>query len=704
MSEFFFFTDPDLLIQQTANQAFGPVPGQEQTHYKLTSEHYTSAQAPAIAVCKGFVFIQTQPNGSLNLILIPLEQPDNGMPTVRYFIYRGLDASSLLDGNFVASSASNDLTALVWDDHNTRLSGVQQQWDTDEYDESSEFGDGPSADVLGTSMQSFPGTQDINEMLYRQPYEYESPIMEAGDHMGDFAWSTADSQWSCGLEIAFANDDGLPTFDQARAATNIYSVSALSNSSTEAETMDHKFAKEKVLHWIDPAAYFGAFAGNGLKITNLGTGAPELLSIVELYNRVIKHYFNKNKLYIDIRNHYGFSHNFFETYGNAVQLSLGTSSNYHELTPTFGDPWPIIQLDASTFPLQGPNYDLENQYGTRMELGLEAGSNLQPIWYLSKVPTAPPSGNTLDVPTDAHPADRWEPSTQDVDFGSLVTFNVPYSNENPQQPYSDHSGFTPSANNASIATYVRVYYFRTAPPIGFARKNPETIYEVMPGHFADTVFTPFRLDVPFPGFLETGEEKMNQYVSEKEVLVDTRGSEGKLYVGKQGIAFDEKNVTLFVFPISKWNPEGTEQGITPPAVSSVQEDRDFIYTVTLAEKSIQAVKVTPSNPSDNGAPYLSLERKIGFGRALNRVDPDDWLTITISREQFNALDALATSAAFTSWSPVFLGFEPIPTDEIDGQKVTDQGKLLLRGYTADTSGNVTLTEVPSTIYVYARYE
>lgn len=39
MSDIYFFTDVDLLNEQTSEQAFGPVVGNEETQYRVTSIH-----------------------------------------------------------------------------------------------------------------------------------------------------------------------------------------------------------------------------------------------------------------------------------------------------------------------------------------------------------------------------------------------------------------------------------------------------------------------------------------------------------------------------------------------------------------------------------------------------------------------------------------------------------------------------------------
>ena len=66
MSDIYFFTDVDLLEEQTAEQgqeqakgrAFGPVFGHEDTQYRVTSMHTAKADPNAYAVCDGWILLK----------------------------------------------------------------------------------------------------------------------------------------------------------------------------------------------------------------------------------------------------------------------------------------------------------------------------------------------------------------------------------------------------------------------------------------------------------------------------------------------------------------------------------------------------------------------------------------------------------------------------------------------------------------------
>src|SRR4051812_13302358 len=122
-SKFYFFTDTDLLSAQVTGDAFGPagIDGAGNDSYRLTSMHSAAAVDPsAYAVCSGIVCVQEIPGTSpalVNLILKPLDQPPLNFAPVKYIIYKGIKAASLIDpnGTDVAASATNQLTKLAWE-------------------------------------------------------------------------------------------------------------------------------------------------------------------------------------------------------------------------------------------------------------------------------------------------------------------------------------------------------------------------------------------------------------------------------------------------------------------------------------------------------------------------------------------------------------------------------------------------------------
>src|SRR5882724_8809951 len=115
MSRFFFFTNIDSLGNQADADAFGPVIGSPETKFRVTSMHRPVAgkTATAYAVCHGRVLAQDVGPGLVNLILQPDEQPPFAFPRIKYFIYRGILKSTVVDIGIVAPAGTSDLTKYL---------------------------------------------------------------------------------------------------------------------------------------------------------------------------------------------------------------------------------------------------------------------------------------------------------------------------------------------------------------------------------------------------------------------------------------------------------------------------------------------------------------------------------------------------------------------------------------------------------------
>src|SRR5688572_13404480 len=98
MAKFHFFTNLENLNIQQESQAYGPVKNYENSQYRTTSLFSTSYAQMAYAVCDGKIFAQ-EVNGKINLLLKPNQQNSSfGMP-VKYYVYKGILKSQIVDPN-----------------------------------------------------------------------------------------------------------------------------------------------------------------------------------------------------------------------------------------------------------------------------------------------------------------------------------------------------------------------------------------------------------------------------------------------------------------------------------------------------------------------------------------------------------------------------------------------------------------------------
>jgi len=119
MADFYFFTEPEKLDPQTSDQAFGSVlntdPAFEtgKDKYRITDIH-TGVNAPAIAVCDGLVCVQPDSPTTYCIILKPIYQPSFDFPFIKFFLYKGIQRSSLVNNsNEIIVDVNNQLTSFL---------------------------------------------------------------------------------------------------------------------------------------------------------------------------------------------------------------------------------------------------------------------------------------------------------------------------------------------------------------------------------------------------------------------------------------------------------------------------------------------------------------------------------------------------------------------------------------------------------------
>jgi hypothetical protein len=116
MAKNHFFKEKSLLNNQVSGKEFGPVFGNEDTQFRVCSLHSASTSSKAIAINDGTVAIQKIAGSSpatINLILKPYSQGKIDGFRIKYFIYRGILESSLLNGSDIAPSNNNEFSRII---------------------------------------------------------------------------------------------------------------------------------------------------------------------------------------------------------------------------------------------------------------------------------------------------------------------------------------------------------------------------------------------------------------------------------------------------------------------------------------------------------------------------------------------------------------------------------------------------------------
>lgn len=660
MSDFFFFTDLDLLMNQGSNQAYGPVLSSDPIYdsnkqsYRLTSVHSATTNPLAYAVCKGQVCVQqNEANSSLvNIILKPERQPNSNIPAVKYFIYRGILKSSLTNGTDVING-NTTLTNSILDNN----ASTPQK-------------------VLGIELQgtNYNDTDPIDHLFYIPKPDYQLWLADGGWSIGRF------NKDEFGFEIILEKPGFTPTLAIARAQTNIFKVDTLSGTPSQADLFDQKTKKEAILNFIDPCAFYGNFYDSKIfarKSTD--SSDPELIHSFskkkkdEIYREIIEGgttaipknlFFNKNLVYVDIRNDQNFSFNYFENYSDSIKVSFSDDNiepsvalNYYSMG------WPILAI-----------------------------SNL-------------PVGTNKSVIRIAFPANKFNKSLVCVLHGERrITLKERVKNgksdfaEFDNDPITQFSAsslflYSPNYNNSiPVSQYLKIKYIDRSTD---ADEFIVNAYSPVKHDPFDFIFQPSLMSQPF----QNGNIKVNIY--DENVYVDLLSSYNIDYTGTIGIATDPTNTALF-WSLSKRNTKPRLKAQAPSFSISRSIDNTFNYFAKYLEQKSSQKFVSTDIQVDSGTVQLIKEAntKFSFLSKRNHIDMDtEFYSIILSNTDFASVVSIANSS-FDALYPPFLCFGN-KKKLIDGNgKYYMKYDLNLKGLIRNMNDIMEMHEVSTPVSIY----
>jgi len=509
MPTFQFFADIDRVDSQSAPDAFGPVGGVSDTQFQVTSIHRAVASAPptAYAVCDGILLAQDAGSNLVNLVLKPTQQPPFAFPKIKFFIYRGIRKSSLVSGSEVASETNNDLTKSIWQSQHARNTSAGTT-------------DNPPAEALGLDVS---GTGSIDQVYYREGVSYQLPLVRSGWSLGEFDPS------GFGFEImveAIGFDPELPII---KTASNVINVAALPTSPTQAQDFEYWHDKEAILNYIDPSAFFGSFYLHQLKIRFAG-GSISTKKNDAIYDDVLTGahlstpgqgvFFNRNRTYLDVRNEYNHSLNYFKNYGTYSNTDVRCAFDSAASLITrnyYGNTWPLMVLENIDLP---PGNTSSSKNILRLALPDGAGDNPLPTLYVlagylaDQYPAEPKAGTTL---IDLSPTSG---------FTNEVIFALP-----------NRAGLS---STTVVSCYIRLMYFKRFDPA--AASPPVSSGTVVRAeHPLDKIFAPFAMKIPFTGATAA----LLSVVCDDELFLDADTLTGVYFTAKYD---DSSNYSFVCLP------------------------------------------------------------------------------------------------------------------------------------------------------------
>jgi hypothetical protein len=509
MAAFYFFTEPERMLQQTSIESYGSKPPTGGKDVFMVSGLHKSPSSggalKAFAVCNGNISVQEVNATTVNLILKPSQQAENDLPFISYIIYKGISKDSLWDSAGNIKTSGNDLVTHL---HNSK---------------NANGGTLPTKDALGVHLTAtksatlYGDDRPIDNLFYRSQADFTSPLVHGGMHLGDFVINGL-----YGLTIITERIGYLPAIKLARQAENRIEVTSFIGSTTPPNNtahFEHWHKKEEILNFLDPCSFFGSFGEKQLKAWDGAAQKHKALSYDEVYTKVLKgtsggNFLNRNAICLDIRSEHGGSLNYYKNYGDAFQFSTddwasSTLQNYY----TSGWPWLLVTA---------PSGLASGQKSVILDIALPKTDNTLPLVYLSQLPGTAPISDP----------ERFVEVRRQSFSDYLTPFSVVMS-------LMDEGGTL--KYRSSIA---RLMYLRRVdkndyinPPVPAATTLPYKEH-------LDHVFQPYRMGIPFD---RNGKLAIKVYG--QEVFVDKTHVDGTRFIGYAGLCEDQDNYTFFVYPI-----------------------------------------------------------------------------------------------------------------------------------------------------------
>lgn len=343
MAKITFYTDKSLIVgNQTNDEAFGPMTNaQGQKRYNLESRLEVSQDAPALAVTKGILFAAEDINNSslVNIALKPLAASTAGLP-VDYFIYRGIEKTSLVDSN-----GDIQLSDPSWNTDNI-LTIIKE--DQDAINQQLGISGLATDEALGIGLSGLQNDTLLEGVMMNPNSDFHSVIVPSGCQIGKFKGNG----FKAGIQIVLSHPTELLKLEDLQSSESIFTIDPLNvnTGDPEKEQLRTKFIfrnkSEEILRFVDIAAFYGNCRNQNISVDG------QLNDDTFLSN-----FFNRNKLYFDLRDSHGFSFNHFFKFDDTLQIGQYTGSTNSDITYAplnyYNGDWPI--LTANGISANDPN-------------------------------------------------------------------------------------------------------------------------------------------------------------------------------------------------------------------------------------------------------------------------------------------------------------------------------------------------------------
>ncbi len=667
-----FFTDQDLFATQIQTLGFGPLPPDNPRafdEYRVASLHTLPAlsTAKAYALCKGQIFAQEVNSTTVNLILKPSEQPGEGLSDVEFIIYKGIDRSSIFNGNEVLTSSTIRLVEKINAAQLARLLS----------------GAAPAA-ALGLNLDSseYADADRIEKLFYHNINNpssdaFEPPGIDPGDSLGIF------NPAQFGIEIICKRLGYSAPLAAARSVDHLIRVPYLPTSPqpTQAEAFLHWHQKEELLSYVDPAAFFGGMFTKGISCRVSTSPPPAPLEPPPstpyngnpLYDNVIQFFANKNIIYLDIRNERNHSFDYYNNYGRNIEIGYGASS---QLTSKnyYSDGWPLQRLNFGTGNIF-PTTDVGIKSILKLSMPLIAENPLPLLYVHYGFPEKKPASSTFPKPPqqvanfiDVTP----DPNTPTIPGVAVFALR-------------NRDGLSV---NTLFSAHIKLSHVQQRDPM--ARAVPPATNSLAFGamHFADNLFPIFEMTVPFNHVPNTTEVRIKNYP--EEIYIDDPINTDEEYTVSIGTGIDPDNITFYatasVFKASVGSAMRKALVVVSNRIKGMDDFLQYVSLLT-GNHSLQKRKILRAE-APLELEYIVYEAQNLFPTtSTEHVSLDDFISITLTNAEFEELEDARSNAGFEHGYRVYMGLDKIADES--GQDTLLQAyrsyEIVLRGYKLQTN-------------------
>lgn len=631
MSNFYFFTDPELLGSQGAGQAFGPagaLAGKDQ--FRVTDVHTSSAtDIPAFAICDGVICAQADAGGTLSLILKPSQQPPFDFPFISYIIYKGIDANSLLTSGNAGPGGTIDTTKAS---SNPLVESLQKSWEANGH--SGE----PTRECLGLHLRedsdatiytaldlpSYGPDKSIDNLFFAGDKQKELPPVRGGWRIGNFAAS------GFGLELIVERIGYSPKIKWARALESI-TVASLDHSVTYAPNdaifFKHWHDKEESLNFVDPCAFWGSFFTTKLKVWQAGSSSFKVKPGSDIYSSVLVgsassdqpgtdgNFCNRNRAYVDIRNEHGQSLNYYKaaSIGNRFLLALEGQDIDDGEVDYYAEGWPCYWIDGSLLQ----NVTATSADHIKVQFALPKTDYSLPLNYVSVGYVS--RGGKLRPPKDQ---ERFISVAKRADSPYLEagTIGVPL--------------VTVETEKRFAASYQKINHFKRCDELAAAPGS---------ANLAPIAAKPLDYLLPIPGahpFPIADTKTLIKTFADK-VLVQWPSESSVAFVARPGFAQDAANVYLFLFPTARLLFGRRRANRSEPGPPTIQSLEHFLpdYLKRSRLKDFVSTSLNPIATANTAAGtnvHIVHERSPGSVRKASEVG-SDFIVVALRRTDYETV-------------------------------------------------------------------